>query len=302
MPQRLILHIGLHKTATTYLQRHVWPMWKSVGYAGRPNPPGYTSSEEAVFSLTDRVILMSNESAGGSLKQSYLNGRTWGEFQLEKLADLKLLYGDKYDLAVIIGLRHPQSWALSIYKHYLKYGGVETFDSFLGLEAGTPATFPTDELCIMPKIRRIEEVLGVKAFCFFVEEIRNSPQALSLAMAEFAGVDEGPSFASGSTPNEGVNEAEAAICLKLNRALMNRSCLGKGWIRRNKTLAFAIAKKWDSLGIADRDAGPLRASDMAKNYLEASLSDDLSAVLEFVASRREIQTADLRLALGLEAG
>jgi hypothetical protein len=67
MPQRLLLHIGLHKTATTYLQKHVWPEWQDIAYAGRPNPPGFASSEKAVFSIDAPVILMSNESSGGSL-------------------------------------------------------------------------------------------------------------------------------------------------------------------------------------------------------------------------------------------
>lgn len=293
MPQRLILHIGLHKTGTTYLQKSIWPSWDAVGYAGRPTPKGHASSEDAVFSFKDPVILMSNESSGGSLKQSYLPGRSWADLQLKKLAELKKRYAGKYDLGVLIGLRRPDAWALSIYKHYLKYGGVETLDGFLGLEAGTPATLPAEDYQFMPKIRRIEEVLGVSPFCFFLEELKLQPGALSQALATYAGVASGPRFVPGSPLNEGVNEAEAAVCLKLNRNLINRGCLGKGRIGRNKTLGFNLAKKCGAWGFLSQNRQPLAMSPQARAYIGDHTTDDLKAVLAYISAGRGAPVDDL---------
>jgi hypothetical protein len=215
-----------------------------------------------------------------------------------KLGELNDLYQGKFDLGVIIGLRHPQAWVLSIYKHYLKYGGVETFDGFLGLVDGTKATMSAEDLRIMPKIRLIEKTLGVTPFCFFMEEIRMRPDTLSKALAKYAGVDRGPSFISSDTPNEGVNQNEARICRKLNRNLVNRGCLGNGWIKRNKTHAFRIARSWAALGTGPDDSSALEASDQAKAHLHASLDEDLDSTLAFIASQREIATGEMRSLFG----
>ncbi len=299
MPQRLILHIGLHKTGTTYLQESVWQLWEDVGYAGRPTPKGFRTSEEAVFSLTQPVLLMSNESSGGSLKQSYLPGKTWSGLQLAKLQELRELYAGKYELGVFIGLRKPAAWALSIYKHYLKYGGVETFEGFLGLVPGTPATLEPEDFQFMPKIRRIEEVLGVAPFCFFLEEMRSQPEVLSQAMAAYAGVAHGPQFVAGEALNEGVNEAEAEICRKLNRAWINRGCLGKGWIRRNKTTAFALARKSKDLGLLRGSTEPLGIPPQAREFLAQNSAGDMASMLEFMTTQRGIAAGSLAGALGL---
>jgi len=286
MRQRLLLHIGLHKTGTTYLQRHVWPGWEGVGYAGRPNPKGFKSSEEAVLSKTEPVILVSNESSGGSLKQAYLENQSWGGFQRKKLEELKQRFAGNYDLGVIIGLHHPGPWVLSIYKHYLKYGGVESFAGFIGIEDDTPSTLSMEDLSIMPKIQRIEEILGVTPFCFYLEEIRYQPAILSKSLADYAQVEAGPTFNSSATANEGVNDAEAVVCRKINRLFSNRGCLGKGWLKRNKTLGFSFAKKASALGWLDQHSSPLAVSEAEAEYLNARLKSDFEQVSEIVASQR----------------
>lgn len=299
MTQKLLLHIGLHKTGTTYFQNAAWPEWKAVGYAGRPVPRGHASSEDAVFSMREPVVLMSNESSGGSLKKSYQKQHKWSELQLVKLEELKRRYAANYEIGVLIGLRSPESWVLSIYKHYLKFGGVETLEGFLGLDGRTPPTLEPEDLLFMPKLRRIKDVLGVEPFVFFLEELRLRPAELSSELARFAGVPEGPDFPQGRTFNEGVNTCEAEICRKINRSLINRGCLGKGWIKRNKTIAFRIARKLAGNGNGRGDkAQQLKVSSEATSYIREHTSEDLKAVCRMLDARRELSPGNSAEALG----
>jgi hypothetical protein len=298
MKQRLLLHIGLHKTATTYLQNKVWGTWTEVGYAGRPNPPGYRSSEDAVFDLKNAVVLLSNESSGGSLKQSYLPGKSWIASLRAKLAELKTRYAGRYEIGVLLGLRRHDKWVLSIYKHYLKYGGVEGLDGFLGLEEGTPPTLPMEDLFFMDKIRCIEEVLGVRPFCFFLEELRQQPEVLSAALAAYAGVATGPEFVTGATLNEGVDAAEAALCLWVNRRLVNPGCRGSGRIRRNKTIGFDLARRAKSLGLLKKTAGEVACSAAAHEFVRKTFADDLSATIGRIEEQRGSGAGRLRTMVG----
>ena len=286
MQQRLILHLGLHKTATTFLQKSVWPSWSEIGYAGRPTPQGYPSSEQAVFSMDHPLILMSNESSGGSLKRSYLKNISWADLRHRKLEELKNLYFGKYDLEVVIGLRKPEPWILSVYKHYLKYGGVESLEGFLGLTPGSPPTLPTCDLLNMPKIRQIEDLLGVRPFCFFSEEMKSHPEDLSSDLASFVGATKGPSFSGNSRLNEGVNEKAAAICLAVNRALVNRGCLGKGYIKRNKTIAFDLARKLSRFASNDGSNKPLSVSENVSDAIHEMTKADHEETVRYIADTR----------------
>lgn len=286
MRNRLLLHLGLHKTATTFLQKSVWPNWDGVGYAGRPNPKGFESSEQAVFSIDKPVILLSNESSGGSLKRSYLRDVSWATLREEKLLELKRLYSDKYELGVVIGLRKPEPWILSLYKHYLKYGGVETLEGFLGLNRETPPTLAHNDLLNMPKIRQIEETLGIRPFCFFSEEMKSHPADLSDAIAAFAGVPEGPSFTSSSRFNEGVDEKEARMCISINRRIVNRGCLGKGHLRRNKTLAFDLATRFGSIRSGKKPAAQLSVSEPTSAAIKELTEGDLGETISYIANLR----------------
>lgn len=298
MKQRLLLHIGLHKTATTYLQNSIWPSWTAVNYAGRPNPPGYRSSEDAVFDLKGDVLLLSNESAGGSLKQSYLPGRSWSELSFKKLQELKERYASRYEIGVLLGLRRHDKWILSIYKHYLKYGGVEPLNAFLGLSDGIPPTLAATDLLLIEKIRRIETVLGVRPFCFFLEELKNQPEVLSASLANYAGVVSGPVFVAGAALNEGVDAAEAAFCRRVNRLLVNPGCLGKGYIRRNKTLAFAWARRAKKIGLLAKDAVELSYSVEAGEFVRTRFKADLDETLGEIERQRGKGAGNLRGIIG----
>ena len=75
--KKLILHLGLHKTGTTYLQRAVWPRWSGVTYVGKPAPRPFANPWDALDQLPGDTFLLSSEGLTGSLTRSYLQGESW---------------------------------------------------------------------------------------------------------------------------------------------------------------------------------------------------------------------------------
>jgi len=293
MRQRLVIHIGLHKTGTTYYQRSVWPGWSGVDYAGKPRPKGAVSLEAVVRDMTGPVILLSDETLGGSLKRSYLDGTRWPELQHSELGALKDRYAEDYDIAVLVSLRRHDAWILSIYKHYLKYGGVETLEDFLGLET-TPATIPATDMAFMGKVARVEEILGVRPFCFFLEETRLQPQRLSEQLAQFLGVTSGPDFTRQSLFNEGVNSREASLCRWFNRLSVNPGRRGSAALSRNHTRGFTVARKLRDLGLLGGDGAGLEATNTVAEYVKHQFEPDLNASIDYLCQGRGLEPSAFR--------
>lgn len=282
-PGRLILHLGFHKTGTSYLQQQAWGNWPGIDYVGRPNPKGFQSSEIAALRSKAPIVMVSNESAGGSLKDSYLQNGNWAVIQERKLAFTKAFFAPFGDVRIIVSLRRSEQWVVSVYKHYLKFGGVESLGNFLGLGGGVPATFSGEDLLFIPKIDAIRRIFGTEPFCFFIEETRESPDTLSAELAAFAGTPEGPSFASKTSVNEGCNAREAAISLFLNRHLLNRDCVGKGYIRRTKTTGFKTARRL--CGLLGGSQEKLAVPEEASRFISQATRNDEAALVRLIADR-----------------
>ncbi|SEP14749.1 hypothetical protein [Aquisalimonas asiatica] len=104
--KKLILHVGLHKTGTTYFQRAVWPNWQEVSYAGKPAPERYPSPWQALEHLPAPVLL-SSEGMTGSLTQSYLEGNSWLVLCGERISTIGDTLRDRFEIFPILTVRDP---------------------------------------------------------------------------------------------------------------------------------------------------------------------------------------------------
>ena len=285
MQQRLIIHLGLHKTGTTFYQRAIWPVWRDVSYVGKPRPKDAASLDAVVRGKTDPVLLLSDETLSGSLKGAYLASRSWPDQLEDALQGIKERYSNDYNIRILVSLRRHDAWLLSVYKHYLKYGGVETLESFLGLKRA-PATVPAKAMAFVDKLERVEDVLNERPFCFFLEETRVQPGRLSEQLAEFCGVRAGPDFSTHGSFNEGVNQREAALCRFLNRVGVNPGRLGTGALARNATRGFTIAKQLSRIGLLGGDDSPLTVSAAVASHIRQHFTADLDASIAHLCHTR----------------
>jgi len=208
----LYLHIGLHKTGSTYLQQAVFSQWKGLGYVGRPLR---RDTIRAMAEAPERRVLFSSESLSGSLLDAYRPSDThWIDRQVRQIRRLGELFPGA---GIIMGFRGHEGWLLSIYKHYLKYGGERSLDRFL--EANdTDGVISLDDLRYMPRIEAAQSAFPGRIFPFLWEELSESPEELFADMARFVGLQP-PDWRSsqGKMLNEGVNQRQADLLLRLNR-------------------------------------------------------------------------------------
>jgi hypothetical protein len=115
--RKILLHCGLHKTGSTWLQADVFPNWKEIKYAGR------FFEDELLDNLSaDKPIVISNESLAG-YPYPITSGFDPGIIE----ENIK-----KYNAThVLLVEREFYSWCLSVYMQTLNEGMYWSLDEFL---------------------------------------------------------------------------------------------------------------------------------------------------------------------------
>lgn len=109
--KRITLHVGLHKTGTTFLQEHIFPQLPSpIRYLRR-----YDRHLNIITPRYEECLLISDEGVSGKL----FGGRYYQDFA-DTLRSIQLTYGDP---KIIFGFRRQTEWVEPVYKQYLEEGG-----------------------------------------------------------------------------------------------------------------------------------------------------------------------------------
>ena len=133
MPGKLIIHIGLHKTATSHLQINIFPRLDNCIYLHGNNILQQWSCQEQ---KTANHCLISYEGFSGkgwnqlwikgiNNEHSWLKSFDWNINQLKKFFP---------DASIIVLFRNHADMLFSMYKQYIQEGGRLDFDSFYGVK------------------------------------------------------------------------------------------------------------------------------------------------------------------------
>lgn len=122
-----IIHIGLHKTGTTFLQRHYFP--------GIPNLTYHTSRDFYAKFGTEELsasLLISGEALSGmpwndKWKRGIGNDHSYLGFFKKAVSNLKLIF--PYAKIIIVFRKHG-NLLISLYKQYIQEGGILPFKEF----------------------------------------------------------------------------------------------------------------------------------------------------------------------------
>jgi hypothetical protein len=153
-------HIGLHKTATTWLQRHLFPSLPGVTclvtrrIAGIARPQGEAPT-----------LIVSHEALSGTLSIE----KQPGDNKKRLTETLSSIAAAAPGAPIIIGFREHRSWLTAAYAQKAKKQGVKV--------ARYIATFSRDDLSWCRSLDLIEA--GKRpVFPFLYEELSHAPQAL----------------------------------------------------------------------------------------------------------------------------
>lgn len=278
MTAKLFLHIGLHKTGTTFLQREVFPFWPEVHYF----------RGGSLFAILDELIdsphskfLVSRESLSGMPLSN--NGLSWIEgfaAAVERLAKLVP------DAGIIIAFRRQRELLLSLYKQYLHEGGTEAIEGFLGINGSEPVINP-DDLYFRPRIEILEAAFSTKPFIFLQEELLDGCSDVFGSLADFLGTPTPAVGVSQPRHNVGVGHYQARLLRVLNKPTRSRFNpegflpLNNKWFKRARLDPRSLCQlrlRWIS-------SRPLQLSDAAAAHIDNRYADDWNYVLGRVKDR-----------------
>ena len=195
---KVVVHIGLHKTATTTLQRQVFPVLPGLNfidsalsaaadiiYAFQVQDPIYFDSSHARVVLqgtfsTIKVNLISSEGLSGSLYSAV------GKRDLDhRHSIIENLQRTLPEAKIMLVLRRQDQYAKSVYRQYIKRGGVLDPAAFFGLDSQEGACFPRDRFRYREYVRVLKHRFPAGVHVGIFEEFAESPSTFLERMCRF---------------------------------------------------------------------------------------------------------------------
>ncbi len=195
--KEIFFHVGLGKTASTYLQYKVFPKLKGVHYIQRTR---YKKSYAVIKNTNHDKYLVSREF----------------DRQLEREASTfsKHFPGAK----PIIILRRQDSWIASQYRRFVKNGRPFSFTTFLDVEQDS-GVWKKKELYFMNKIRILEKYFMHKPLVLFHDDLKNDPWAFIDTIANYIGATYDKNDISLNPSHKSYNLKQLIILRKLSRTI-----------------------------------------------------------------------------------
>jgi len=147
----IFFHVGLGKTASTYLQYKVFPFFKNVGFIHRK--PKYLKAAQII--------------AKGEFDK-YLISREFDQQLEEEVSKFAKFYPDT---TAIIVLRRHDSWIASQYRRFVKNGHALKFTEFFDLK-NNKGLFSIEDLEYYKKLEIIEKYFTKKPIVLFYDDLR----------------------------------------------------------------------------------------------------------------------------------
>lgn len=208
--QPLFIHIGYHKTATTWFQNNVFNEHPQIEYLGKayPDHPSFKMSElkEKIISDPDTTFSVeeSREQLLEIMRDHPLNGRSIYGMSYEGLSAGENWFGgrtfyvgerlrevfEEFDVKILIGIREQKSMVESMYSEYVKLGGSEALERLL-FSPFTEADDLLEKLRYAPVINHYRELFGadsVKTYLF--ERFKEKKETVLSELCGFLGIAE----------------------------------------------------------------------------------------------------------------
>lgn len=168
---QVYLHIGLHKTGTTFLQLSVFPYIEGVTSFSHFNHITDLAKKN------NHKLLISNEGfCGNPWKGNYYN-----EFE-QQVINLKQLFPES---AVIIGFREQLPIITSLYKQFIQRGGTREVDYLYNKE--NTGVLKHQDFLYVKKIEFLKQHFD-QLFFYTQENLKKDPQTFIRQFCNFLGV------------------------------------------------------------------------------------------------------------------
>ena len=299
----VIFHIGLHKTATTTLQRQVFPACKGLNYLSSINdvnkfiqavttmdPIYYDASHwrtlVSPYTPGDMPTLISRESLSGALYAGV--GKAGLDHRSAILANLKAtLPGAR----IVIVLRRQDGLARSYYRQYIKAGGTESISVFYGLKDGKSPILSLDRFRFTAYIDEIVSLFPAGVLILTFEEFVQNRLEFLGRLFDFIGINP-PNIELRQSNQTRVGSIGMEVSRILNHFL--RSQLNPGGILPGIPKLHKGKIKWVSIMPSLQDRWPIRGRVNKNSKIYQASEEILHYVYE------DNRMLDKRYGLGLD--
>lgn len=275
----ITFHIGLPKTATTFLQKEVFPRWPGISFS-----QNYGAEEERRLREGEAVLVSDEAYSGRPWGRRNGHGETWRD---DRRRELRTLAERVPQAKIMLCLRKHESLILSLYRQYLHEGGTQPLSGFWGGER-RKGVLCAEDLRFSDYVDEVNDAFAGRVFVFTFGEIVGNLNSLLGEMALFLG-NEAPNtnMIRISRRNEGVRAIQASILRRLN-ALTKSTLNPKGPLRLNNRIT-------EKLGLKPRQfcqrrlrflpSKPIRFEPFQQKEIERLFSGDWGEIQERVAQR-----------------
>lgn len=188
-------HIGLPKTATTYLQRKVFPKFKGICFHKKHD-----------FEYHDRII---EETSCQKIFFSCERDRGMENFLKE--------FTSKYpDVKIMLSLRRHDKWIASRYRYHIRKSGFLTFNEFIDIKKDT-GFWKKNELYFFNYIQLIEKYCKFPPLVIFQDDLKDHPYKVFDKITEFLGAYYDKKDISLKTVKKAYNDKQLWMVRKFNK-------------------------------------------------------------------------------------
>ena len=266
----VFIHIGLHKTGTTFLQKVVFPTLQDV-HLVKP----WARVRKVLLVPTDHTLLISNEALGGIP----WNGTWYKEFE----ENVEMIKNRFPEASILIGFRRHESLLLSLYKQYLQEGGATSIQKFIN-----DKIIDIENFHFGKRISYIEKRFD-NIFIYTQEEMINRFESFFSSLCHFFETEPTVDEPLGrETCNVGLRgEMQSDVLIALNRIdrLLARlpvvPTLNNSIFRRFNITPRHICQHWLS-GIS---SSPLRLPEGLRDKVRTRFEEDWSHVQKCLEAR-----------------
>lgn len=171
----IIIHIGLHKTGTSFLQKQLYPLYNSIQTVkGTHQLRSFWDNNK-----NNKLLLISDEYISGRLfSGSYLD-----DF-LNNIETIKEIFGNA---KIIVGFRKHSSFLVSVYKEFINEGGFYDFNHLFNFN--DTGLIKSDELFFKQRLDILRNNFE-QVFVYSQEDLRNRLDDFVNSFSKFIGTNE----------------------------------------------------------------------------------------------------------------
>lgn len=209
-------HVGLGKTASTWLQNKVFGKFQGVLYI---HPTAYTQWRKAVVNTMYDKVLISREM----------------DQQLER--EVSAFAAVRPDTHAIIVMRTNAQWIASQYRRFLKNGYCFTFEEFFDVEHDN-GFWKRDDVFLFPKIEILQKYFAHPPLILTYDQLKQDPEEFVLAMSNYVGVQVDINAISFDKHHASYSEKQLKWMLQVGKYLFSKKIQDpslprwRKWIRR----------------------------------------------------------------------